>query len=139
MPAKNNEPYRTIKEYRLTFRIDNRASASQRHFLAYDAREALSIFANIILKSLFERSMYHGKKPLLTEAFIKKHDESFSKDKIKNTTSTTETSNHDFSTQKLVDEFMERVELLKIEEYNRWASRWYPLKLPLEEVTQEES
>ena len=83
--------------------------------------------------------MYHGKKPLLTEAFIKKHDESFSKDKIKNTTSTTETSNHDFSTQKLVDEFMERVELLKIEEYNRWASRWYPLKLPLKEVTQGES
>ena len=139
MPTKNNEPYRTIKEYRLTFRIDNRASASQRHFLAYDAREALSIFANIILKSLFEQSMYHGKKPLLTEVFIKKHDESFSKDIIKNTTSTTETSNHDFSTQKLVDEFMERVELLKIEEYNRWASRWYPLKLPLEEVTQEES
>jgi len=56
MPTKNNEPYRTIKEYRLTFRIDNRASASQRHFLAYDAREALSIFANIILADEINRT-----------------------------------------------------------------------------------
>lgn len=63
----------------------------------------------------------------------------FRKIKLKKNTSTTETSNHNFSTKKLVDEFMERVELLKIEEYNRWASRWNPLKLPLEEVTQEES
>jgi len=139
MLTKNNEPYPTIKEYRLTFRIDNRASASHRHFLAYDAREALCIFANIILKSLFDRSKYHDKKLLLTEEFIKKYDEYFSKNKTQNTFSTIETSCHDFSTQKLVDEFIERVELLKIEEYNRWVSRWHRLRLPLEEVTQQDS
>ena len=33
-----------------------------------------------------------------------------------------------------MDEFDQRFELIKLEEYNRWAKKWYSLKIPLEEV-----
>ena len=32
----------------------------------------------------------------------------------------------------------QRLEIIKFEEFNRWANRWYPLRLPLEEIKEEQ-
>ena len=38
MPTKAQESNLPLKEYKFTFRLDNRATVSTRYFLAYDAR-----------------------------------------------------------------------------------------------------
>lgn len=150
MPKKK-EQAPDLFEYKISFILDQEATKSQRHYLAHNARDALSMFAYSMLRNLFDRTKYFDQEFIISKEFVRFHDKSLQSPKfqleedgdsteIKNrkpvTKQTSEITSD--SVSQVVEEMNTRIEILKFEEFNRWANRWYALKLPLEEVTVEE-
>ena len=134
MPTKAQESNLPLEEYKFTFRLDNRATVSTRYFLAYDARDALHIFSQTMVKTLFKSSVKHGQESILAKEMLVKYDPTSS---VNSEVSVSEISSSEELSPELkkqLGELDQRFELIKLEEYNRWAKRWYSLKIPLEEV-----
>ena len=134
MPTKAQETNLPLKEYRFTFRLDNRATVSTRYFLAYDARDALHIFSQTMVKTLFKSSVSIGQKSILAKEMFVKYDPTISGN---SKVSASEISSYEEllpELKKQIGESGQRFELIRMEEYNRWANKWYSLKIPLEEV-----
>ena len=74
MPTKAQESNLSLKEYKFTFRLDNRATVSTRYFLAYDARDALRIFSQTMVKTLFKSSVTQGPESILAKEMLVKYD-----------------------------------------------------------------
>ena len=134
MPTKAQESNLPLKEYKFTFRLDNRATVSTRYFLAYDARDALRIFSQTMVKTLFKSSVTQGKESILAKEMLVKYDPTSS---VNSKVPASEIS----SSEELLPELKKQLgaldqcfELIKLEEYNRWAKQWYSFKIPLEEV-----
>jgi len=134
MATKAHESNLSLSEYKFTFRVDNRVSLSTRYFLAYDARDALHIFAQTMVKTLFKSSVSQGKESILAKEMMLKYDSSPSSNL--EVTASKISSSEELSPElkEQVDEADQRIELIKLEEYNRWAKKWYSLKIPLEDV-----
>ena len=134
MPTKAQESNLSLKEYKFTFRLDNRATVSTRYFLAYDAMDALHIFSQTMVKTLFKSSVSLGHESILVKEMLVKYDPiSSGNSKV----SASKISSYEEllpELKKQMDEFDQRFELIRLEEYNRWANKWYSLKIPLEEV-----
>ena len=134
MPTKAQESNFPLKEYKFTFRLDNRATVSTRYFLAYDARDALHIFSQTIVKTLFKSSVTQRSESILAKEMLVKYD---STSLVNSEMSASEISSFEellSELNKQLGELDQRFELSKLEEYNRWAKQWYSLKIPLEEV-----
>ena len=134
MPTKAQESNFPLKEYKFTFRLDNRATVSTRYFLAYDARDALHIFSQTMVKSLFKSSVTQGQESILAKEMLVKYD---STSLVNSEMSASEISSFEellSELNKQLGELDQHFELVKLEEYNRWAKQWYSLKIPLEEI-----
>ena len=138
-------------EYKISFRLDNRATIAQRHYLAHNARDALGMFSYAMLKSLFNRKNLIKKDFIIANEFVQFHDKSLQSPKFKLDTESGITGSENllkpinepnqktsFSVSKIAQEMNNRIELVKLEEFNRWAQKWYSLKLPLEEIVPED-
>ena len=150
MPTKSKEKPADLFEYRIFFRVDQRATIAQRFYLAHNARDALGMFAYAMLKSLFDRKTYLKQEFIIAREFVKLYDHSLQSPKFKiaeNTDSNDSKEQNELtpginqnasdSFISIVQEMNERIELIQFDEYNRWANRWYSLRLPLEEMTPE--
>ena len=134
MPTKDQESNHPLKEYKFTFRLDNRATVSNRYFLAYDARDALHIFSQTMVKNLFKSSVTQRQESILAKEMLVKYDPTSS---VNSEVSASEISSFEELLPELkiqLGELDQRFDLIKFEEYNRWAKQWYSLKIPLEEV-----
>jgi hypothetical protein len=134
MPTKAQESNLPLKEYKFTLGLDNRATVSTRYFLAIDARDALHIFSQTMVKTLFKSPVTQGQESILAKEMLVQYDPASS---VNREVSASEIS----SSEELVPELKKQLgeldqhfELIKLEEYNRWAKQWYSLKIPLEEV-----
>ncbi len=150
-PQKTKQKNPKLYEYRFSFKIDERNTLGQRHYLAHNARDALGMFAYAILKSLFDRKVYQNQEFIIAKEFVNIHDSTVRSPKFefdgpppspsyKATSGKPVTKSKD-STDKIkgvVDEMEQRLEIIQFEEFNRWANRWYPLRLPLEEIKEEQ-
>jgi len=173
MKKKFAKKEKDIFEFKITFRVDNNSEQSRRHFLAHDAKEALTFFAHSLVRSLRIESLSSDEEILLGHAFtqmyihqpfkheFKKDNSDLDTDNLIQTSApqiefpaSTDLSNNSsnssnqFSTnpdahlQKLpeqvshaLQEMSNRVEIIRFEEFNRWADRWHSLLLPLEEIS----
>lgn len=134
MPTKAQESNLPLKEYKFTFRLDNRATVSTRYFLAYDARDALHVFSQTMVKTLFKSSVTQRSESILAKEMLVKYDPNSS---VNSEVSASEISSSEElipELKKQLGELDQHFELIKLEEYNRWAKQWYSLKIPLEEV-----
>jgi len=150
MPQKK-EKVPDLFEYKISFILDQEATKTHRHYLAHNARDALGMFAYSMLRNLFDRTIYLNQEFIISKEFVRFHDKSLQSPKFKlekeayssefknrkPTTKQTSGITTD-SVNQVVEEMNKRIEILKFEEFNRWANRWYSLKFPLEEVTAEE-
>ena len=134
MQTKAQESNLPLKEYKFTFRLDNRATVSTRYFLAYDARDALHIFSQTMVKTLFKSSVTQGQESILAKEILVKYDPTSSGNSGVSPLEISSSEEILPELKKQLDEFDQRLELIKLEEYNRWAKKWYSLKIPLEEV-----
>jgi len=134
MQTKAQESNLPLKEYKFTFRLDNRATLSTRYFLAYDARDALHIFSQTMVKILFKSSVSQGQESILIKEIMVKYDPTSSGNREVSPPEISSSEELLPALKKQMDEFDQRFELIKLEEYNRWAKKWYSLKIPLEEV-----
>ena len=134
MQTKAQESYLPLKEYKITFRLDNRATLSTRYFLAYDARDALHIFSQTMVKTLFKSSVTQGQESILAKEILIKYDPTSSGNSGVSPLVISSSEEILPELKKQMDEFDQRFELITLEEYNRWAKKWYSLKIPLEEV-----
>lgn len=134
MQTKAQESNLPLKEYKFTFRLDNRATLSTRYFLAYDARDALHIFSQTMVKTLFKSSVTQGQESILAKEILVKYDPTSSGNSGGSPLVISSSEEILPELKKQLDEFDQRLELIKLEEYNRWAKKWYSLKIPLEEV-----
>ena len=134
MQTKAQESNLPLKEYKFTFRLDNRATVSTRYFLAYDARDALHIFSQTMVKTLFKSSVTQGQESILAKEILVKYDPTCSGNSGGSPPEISSSEEILPELKKQLDEFDQRFELIKLEEYNRWAKKWYSLKIPLEEV-----
>jgi hypothetical protein len=134
MQTKAQESNLPLKEYKFTFRLDNRATLSTRYFLAYDARDALHIFSQTMVKTLFKSSVTQGQESILAKEILVKHDPTSSENSGVSPLEISSSEEILPELKKQMDEFDQRFELITLEEYNRWAKKWYSLKIPLEEV-----
>lgn len=153
MPSKKTKQKAPeLYEYRFSFKIDERTTLGQRHYLAHNARDALSMFAYAMIKSLFEPKVYQKQEFIIAQEFVKIHDTKETSPKFEfdnplppsscKDTSSNPVSKIKDSTDKitgLVYEMEQRLEIIKFEEFNRWANQWYPLRLPLEEIKEEDT
>jgi hypothetical protein len=150
-PQKTKQKNPELYEYRFSFKIDERKTFGQRHYLAHNARDALGMFAYAILKSLFDRKVYQSQEFIIAKEFVNIHDSAVKSPKFEfdgptpspsyQVTSSKSVSESKDSTDKIkgvVDEMQQRLEIIKFEEFNRWANRWYPLRLPLEEIKEDQ-
>ncbi|MEL0098633.1 MAG: hypothetical protein VW907_03665 [Opitutae bacterium] len=150
MSQKNKEQTADLFEYKILFKLDEQATFAHRHYLAHNARDALGMFAYSMLKSLFDRKTFVKQEFIIAREFVKLYDQSLQspkfqlaekKDftKLKKQPKYPRGSNQKTldSINKIVEEMNRRIELIKFMEYNRWANRWYTLRLPLEEITPE--
>lgn len=148
MPQKPKKTSPQLFEYKISFITDQRKSVSERHYLAYNARDALGMFAYAILKSLFDRKIYNKAEFFIVKEYVKIHDKTIDTPKFQIEEATPpmqkpkqpklkQSTGKDLqdSVVNIVKDMCKRIELLKIEEFNPWANRWYSLKLPLEEFT----
>jgi hypothetical protein len=134
MQTKAQESNLPLKEYKFTFRLDNRATLSTRYFLAYDARDALHIFSQTMVKILFKSSVTQGQKSILAQEILVKYDPTSSGNSGVSPPEISSSEEILPELKKQIDEFDQRFELITLEEYNRWAKKWYSLEIPLEEV-----
>ena len=134
MPTKAQESNLSLKEYKFTFRLDNRATVSTRYFLAYDARDALRIFSQTMVKTLFKSSVTQGPESILAKEMLVKYDPNSSVNSELTASAISSSEELLQELKKQLGELDQRFELIKLEEYNRWAKKWYSLKIPLEEV-----
>ena len=134
MQTKAQESNLPLKEYKFTFRLDNRATLTTRYFLAYDARDALHIFSQTMVKILFKSSVTQGQKSILAQEILVKYDPTSSGNSGVSPPEISSSEEILPELKKQIDEFDQRFELITLEEYNRWAKKWYSLKIPLEEV-----
>jgi hypothetical protein len=134
MQTKAQESNLPLKEYKFTFRLDNRATVSTRYFLAYDARDALHIFSQTMVKILFKSSVTQGQKSILAQEILVKYDPTSSGNSGVSPPEISSSEEILPELKKQIDEFDQRFELITLEEYNRWAKKWYSLEIPLEEV-----
>jgi hypothetical protein len=133
MQTKAQKFYLPLKEYKFTFRLDKRATVSTRYFLAYDARDALHIFSQTMVKTHFKSSVTQGQESILAKEILVKYDPSSSGNSGGSPLEIS-SSEEILPGLKKMDEFDQCFELITLEEYNRWAKKWYSLKIPLEEV-----
>jgi hypothetical protein len=146
-PKKTKQKAPELYEYRFSFKVDERSTFGQRHYLAHNARDALGMFAYAMLKSLFDRKVYQDQEFIIAKEFVEIHDTTvrFPKFEFDNplpsnpykATSDKPVSKSEDSPDKIkgvVEEMAQRLKIIKLEEFNRWADRWYPLRLPLEEI-----
>lgn len=152
MPAKKTKQKAPeLYEYRFSFKDDERSTLGQRHYLAHNARDALGMFAYAMLKSLFDRKVYQNQEFIIAKEFVKIHDTTVRFPKFEfddplpsnphKATSGKSVSQSKDSPDKIkgvVEEMAQRLEIIKFEEFNRWADRWYPLRLPLEEIKEDD-
>ncbi|MDG1354932.1 MAG: hypothetical protein P8P90_01680 [Opitutales bacterium] len=152
MPAKKTKQKAPeLYEYRFSFKVDERSTIGQRHYLAHNARDALGMFAYAMLKSLFDRKIYQNQEFIIAKEFVKIHDTTVRFPKFEfddplpsnphKATSGKSVSQSKDSPDKIkgvVEEMAQRLEIIKFEEFNRWADRWYPLRLPLEEIKEDD-
>jgi hypothetical protein len=134
MQTKAQKFYLPLKEYKFTFRLDKRASVSTRYFLVYDARDALHIFSQTMVKTLFKSSVTQGQESILAQEILVKYDPTSSGNSGVSPLVISSSEEILPELKKQLDEFDQRLELIKLEEYNRWPKKWYSLKIPLEEV-----
>ena len=134
MPTKAQESNLPLKEYKFTFRLDNRATVSTRYFLAIDARDALHIFSQTMVKTLFKSSVTQGQESILTKEMLVKYDPTSSGNREVSASEISSSEELLPELKKQLGELDQHFELIKLEEYNRWAKQWYSLKIPLEEV-----
>ncbi len=73
-PQKTKQKNPELYEYRFSFKIDERNTLGQRHYLAHNARDALGMFAYAILKSLFDRKVYQNQEFIIAKEFVNIHD-----------------------------------------------------------------
>ena len=151
MPQKPKQRAPDLFEYKISFLLDQEATTSSRHYLAHNARDALGMFAYAMLRNLFDRKAYLNNEFIISKEFVRTHDRSLQPPRfqLEKDEKSSETNDQD-STQKqtskitfdsvakVAQEMNARIEILKFEEFNRWANRWYSLKLPLEEITETE-
>ena len=151
MPQNTKQKAPDLFEYKISFLLDQEATTSSRHYLAHNARDALGMFAYAMLRNLFDRKAYLNKEFIVSKEFVRFHEglsqspkfqmeketdlSELEKQKPAQKRTSKITSD---SVAKVVQEMNARIEILKFEEFNRWANRWYSLKLPLEEITQTE-
>jgi hypothetical protein len=151
MPQKTKKKAPDLFEYKISFRFDEEATMSQRHYLAHNARDALGMFAYAMLRNLFDRKTYFNQEFIISKEFVRFHDRSLQSPRfqLEKDGDSSETKNREpaqkqttkittDSVTQVVEAMNTRIEILKFEEFNRWANRWYSLKLPLEEITTEE-
>jgi len=95
------------------------------------------------VKLLFNRKFYEKREFLITKEFVRVHDKSFNSPQFQideHSTSFKESAHSNSapssleSIESIVIDMNRRIELVRFEEFNKWANRWYTLKLPLEEV-----
>ncbi len=143
MLQKTKEASPVLSEYRISFKLDERVTISSRHFMAFNARDALTMFAHTMVKLLFNRKFYEKREFLITKEFVRVHDKSFNSPQFQidaHSTSFKESAHSNSapssleSIESIVIDMNRRIELVRFEEFNKWANRWYTLKLPLEEV-----
>ena len=152
MPSSSKEKAPELFEYKISFKLDQRATIAQRHYLAHNARDALGMFAYAMLKSLFNRKNLLKKDFISANEFVQIHDKSLQSPKFQLNTDSDLTgpkkvlkpikeSNQktSISVSNVAQEMNQRIELIKLEEFNRWAQKWYSLKLPLEEIAPEDN
>ena len=152
MPQKTKETTPDLYEYKISFRLDQEATRSQRHYLAHNARDAMGMFAYAMLRNLFDRKTYFNQEFIISKEFVRVHDRSLQSPRfqLEKDEKSSETNNQEpdqkqtskvttDSITQVVEVMNARIEILKFEEFNRWANRWHSLKLPLEEVTKEEN
>jgi hypothetical protein len=150
-PKKTKQKAPELYEYRFSFKNDERTTPGQRHYLAHNARDALGMFAYAMLKSLFDRKFYQNQEFIIAKEFVKIHDTTIRFPKFEfddpppshsykaNTgISVSQSKDSPDKIKGIVEEMAQRLEIIKFEEFNRWANRWYPLRLPLEEIKEEE-
>ena len=151
-PKKTKQKEPELYEYRFSFKVDERSTFGQRHYLAHNARDALGMFAYTMLKSLFDQKVYQDQEFIIAKEFVKIHDTTVRSPKFElddhlpshsyKATSDKPVSKSEDSPDKIkgvVEEMAQRLEIIKFEEFNRWANRWYPLRLPLEEIKEEDA
>ena len=83
MPTKSKEKPADLFEYRIFFRVDQRATIAERFYLAHNARDALGMFAYAMLKSLFDRKTYLKQEFIIAREFVKLYDHSLQSPKFK--------------------------------------------------------
>jgi hypothetical protein len=151
MPQKLKQKVPDLFEYKISFLLDQEATITRKHYLAHNARDALAMFAHTMLRNLFDRKAYLNQEFIVSKEFVRFHEglsqspkfqmeketdlSELEKQKPPQKRTSKITSD---SVAKVVQEMNARIEILKFEEFNRWANRWYSLKLPLEEISETE-
>ena len=110
------------------------------------------MFAYAMLKSLFDQKVSQDQEFIIANEFVKIHDTTVRSPKFElddplpshsyKATSDKPVSKSEDSPDKIkgvVEEMAQRLEIIKFEEFNRWSNRWYPLRLPLEEIKEEDA
>ena len=152
MPSSSKENALELFEYKISFKLDQRATIAQRHYLAHNARDALGMFAYAIIKSLFNRKNLTKKDFISANEFVQLHykssqspkfqlDTDSDKNEYSNSPNPIKESNQktSVSVSIVAQEMSQRIELIKLEEFNRWAQKWYSVKLPLEEIVDKDN
>ena len=151
MPPKTKQKVPDLFEYKISFLLDQEVTTANRHYLAHNARDALGMFAYAMLINLFNRKAYLNQEFIISQEFVRFHErisqspkfqmekeaDLLEEKKQKSPQKRISEITPD-SVAKVVEEMNARIEILKFEEFNRWANRWYSLKLPLEEITEKE-
>ncbi len=125
-----------LREYRVFYQLDGNYSA-RRHFISADAREALRTFFYSLLKTSFRPRLPRDQQESLIFKLSHFHDaiiegSTFSKSKFSefNLDDTEPQS----ALEQITKDIATRLRIYKLQEFNRWANRWYTLKIPLEEI-----
>ena len=87
-----------------------------------------------MVKTLFKNSVTQGQEFILAKEMLVKYEPNSS---VNSEVSASEISSSDEllpELKKQLGELGQLFELIKLEEYNRWAKQWYSLKIPLEEI-----
>ena len=85
-------------------------------------------------KALFKSSVTQGQESILAKEILVKYDPTSSENSGVSPLEISSSEEILPGLKKQMDEFDQRFELITLEEYNRWAKKWYSLKIPLEEV-----
>ena len=143
MPPKTKQKVPDLFEYKISFLLDQEVTTANRHYLAHNARDALGMFAYAMLINLFNRKAYLNQEFIISQEFVRFHErisqspkfqmekeaDLLEEKKQKSPQKRISEITPD-SVAKVVEEMNARIEILKFEEFNRWANRWYSRSFP---------